>query len=84
MGQMPHHQAHLGKLQGRIEVLRSLCQEIDPYAPLNSEVREQLEELGIDAGEDPFALTNRLILMMENALEEFHKLHKGANNSSMA
>ena len=76
MDQSPHNEAHLGKLEGRIQVLRSLCQEIDPYTPLKSEVREQLKELGIDDGEDPFALTNRLLLLMEDALEEFHKLNK--------
>ncbi len=62
----------------RIQVLRSLCQEIDPYTPLPSEVRQRLRELGIDAEEeDPFALTNRLLSLMEDALEEFHQLGKG-------
>lgn len=53
----------------RIARLRRICQEIDPFASLTKEQLEELEELGIPYGGDPFELTNRLILEVESALE---------------
>ena len=64
-------QMELQDLEKQIEFLHTLCQELDPYAPLEEKTKESLKKLKIDPdNKDPFALTNQLIVRMENALEE--------------
>ena len=61
------------ELEKKVALLRSLCDRINPYAPLSPKVQKQLKSLGVTPEGDPFALTNQLLLLMEEALEELHR-----------
>lgn len=64
-------------------MLKQLCLDLDPYAPLKDDQLDVLENLGLlglgDYKEnvDPFRLTNQLILSMEDTLEEIIQREKG-------
>ena len=57
----------------RIEILKDLCQNLDPFVPLNADMKSLLESLGIEHCDDPHILTKKLILMLEQALESAQK-----------
>lgn len=67
-------EAYLQTLEQRIQELRQLCQDIDPYSPLSDEEEKLLAKHHIYSCFDPFVLTNKLILALEDALEEWHRL----------
>jgi hypothetical protein len=73
----------LDGLRQRADVLKQLCLDLDPYAPLKDDQLDVLENLGLlglgDYKEnvDPFRLTNQLILSMEDTLEEIIQREKG-------
>ena len=60
----------LKELNGRASALKEMCLKLDPYQPLTEGEIGDLEELGIKNIDDPFRLTNELILKMEDTLEE--------------
>lgn len=64
------NQLDISQLKSRAQLLRELCENLDPYAPLTKEERDLLESLGVYNYEDPFQLTNELIMKMEDTLEE--------------
>lgn len=66
----------LKELNGRASALREMCLKIDPYQPLTNGEKLELEELGIKNIDDPFRLTNELILKMEDTLEEINERTK--------
>ena len=66
----------LNDLEKRAEVLKHLCHHLDPYSPLSQGELKQLEEVGIETTEDPFHLTNILILYVEDTLEEISRRRK--------
>ncbi|ATH08644.1 hypothetical protein BIY24_12010 [Halobacteriovorax marinus] len=57
-----------------ISKLKGICHEIDPYTELTLSMKERLIDVGIEEFNDPFALTNQLLFMTENAIEELAKL----------
>jgi|GEM_PF-2224255 len=64
----------LCELNNRAETLQNICAELDPYSPLKESDIEQLKALGFEnIDDDPFRLTNQLILKMEDTLEEIQK-----------
>ena len=66
----------LPELHHRAEVLKELCHELDPYSPLKTKDVKRLQGVGIVDIEDPFHLTNTLILYVEDTLEEISKRQK--------
>lgn len=66
----------LKELNGRASALKDLCLKIDPYSPLSEGEKSELNELGIKNIDDPFRLTNELILRMEDTLEEINQRTK--------
>lgn len=68
-------QLNISQLKSRAAKLQKLCEEFDPYAPMSMEEHLILQSLGLkeEDYEDPFALTNRLIMQMEDTLEEIMK-----------
>lgn len=62
----------LKELNQRASLLKEMCLKIDPYSPLEKEEMEELLDLGIKNIDDPFRLTNELILRMEDTLEEIN------------
>ncbi|MDD0853712.1 hypothetical protein HBN50_11430 [Halobacteriovorax sp. GB3] len=61
-------------LESRLEELKVLCDEINPYIPLSQEHKEKLSALNIVSLDDPFALTNQLLVLTEDTLEELEKI----------
>jgi hypothetical protein len=57
-----------------IAKLKGICHEIDPYSELTLSMKERLIDVGISEFNDPFALTNHLLFMTENAIERLSKL----------
>ena len=63
-------------LKDRVRILQNICNEIDPFGEISEEHRNLLSELGSFDFSDPFDLTNQLIVMTENILEEIHHLEQ--------
>lgn len=63
----------LSDLQKRADILKDLCHRLDPYEPLQDEDLVRLKSIGIHHIDDPFHLTNTLILYVEDTLEEISK-----------
>ena len=57
-----------------ISKLKGICHEVDPYNQLSLSMKERLIDVGITEFDDPFALTNHLLFMTENAIERLSKL----------
>ena len=66
----------LSELNARAELLKQLCLNLDPYHPISEEDKAELKELGFREIDDPFRLTNALILSMEDTLEEIQQRSK--------
>lgn len=68
-------------LEGQVEKLRFICDRLNPYEQIPDYLKKELRAVGLndllDGSYDPFALTNKLLLLMENALEEL-ELYKNA------
>lgn len=64
------------ELEELIETLNTICSTLDPYKPMNEAMKAQIEKLNIVVTEDPFALTNQLVVLLEDAVEELHSLDK--------
>lgn len=61
------------KLEFNISELRAICDELDPYSPISEEMKARLSNLFITEYFDPFALTNKLLVLLEDSLEEMEK-----------
>ena len=61
-------------LQQQIETLRKLCDHINPYEDLSPQVQKQLQQFRIINLEDPFWITNQLLALLEDSIEELQRL----------
>lgn len=64
------------ELEELIETLNIVCSTLDPYRPITESMKAQIEDLNIAFTEDPFNLTNQLVVLLEDAVEELHSLDK--------
>jgi len=62
------------KLENKIKDLKQFCDRIDPYKELNSVEISFLKKYHIYPPYDPFMLTNKLLLELENTIEELEEL----------
>lgn len=64
-------------LDKNIERLKYLCDNLDPYSPVKGKFKSELEFFQINQYRDPYDLTNKLLKLMEDSLEEREnrKLH---------
>jgi hypothetical protein len=53
-----------------IQKLRTLCSQLDPFSPLSPENESFLRQIGIKDLENPYELTNQLVKMMEDLIED--------------
>ena len=67
----PEITGSLAVLEKKIEILNHLCGTIDPYQPLSAKTKMELSKLNIDSNLDPFSLTNKLVQILEDTVEEF-------------
>lgn len=69
-------QLRLDELELKILELKSLADQMNPYEPLPLSIQEKLEKWGIPLSPDPFKLTNKLLLTMEDAIEQRSRLRQ--------
>lgn len=58
------------RLEKKLQRLKDLCQNLDPYKPLDAKLVKELEYFKIYEHNDPFRVTNQLLILMEDMLEE--------------
>ena len=63
-------------LKNSIQELKLLCDQVDPFSEISDKQKSQLKNLGILDFSDPYRLTNQLIFITENAVEELLRLEK--------
>jgi len=61
-------------LANNIDVLNRLCLKLDPYKPVSKEHQNLLKAFNIEDFYDPFKVTNQLLVLLENYIEELHSL----------
>jgi len=61
-------------LEARIKKLGDICNELNPYAPMDDEFKKRLREFNIMEFEDPFKITNALLMLLEDSIDELHKI----------
>lgn len=61
-------------LEARIKKLSDICNELNPYAPVDESFKKRLREFNIMEFEDPFKITNALLRLMEDSIDELHQL----------
>lgn len=59
-------------LEERIQKLSSICNELNPYQPVDKEFQKRLKEFNIYEFEDPFKITNALLMLLEDSIDELH------------
>lgn len=59
-------------LEARIKKLGDICNELNPYMPVNDEFKIRLREFNIMEFEDPFKITNALLRLLEDSIDELH------------
>jgi hypothetical protein len=60
------------KLEERIKKLSAICNELNPYQPVGKEFQQRLKEFNIYEYEDPFKITNALLILLEDTIDELH------------
>ncbi|MCY4523755.1 MAG: hypothetical protein OXB84_03340 [Halobacteriovoraceae bacterium] len=58
------------ELKKEIEVLRSICKQINPYGPISSGIKQKLADYEITDWDDPFALTKKLLVLLDDSMEK--------------
>ncbi len=63
-------------LKRKVSFLNSICNELNPYMPIPEQMKKKLQMVRIDNFSDPFEITNKLVVILENSLEELQTLEK--------
>ena len=61
------------ELKEQVKVLRKICGQINPYAPLSPRIKKKLASYKITQWDDPFALTNKLLVLLDDSMEELEE-----------
>lgn len=64
----------LEELRVKAARLNALASDLDPYQELSDENRAELKAVGVLVLDDPFAITNQLVVILEDTIEELHRL----------
>lgn len=59
-------------LEDRIKKLGDICNELNPYLPITPDFKMKLREFNIIDASDPFQVTNALLRLLEDAINELH------------
>ena len=62
------------KLENEINVLNKICLELNPYQKIPQKVQDQLQTFNILNFNDPFKITNTLLVLLDDAHEKLDKL----------
>lgn len=69
-------------LEARIKTLGDICNEINPYAEITDEQKMKLMDFNILDFNDPFKITNTLLMLLEDTIDELHILKPFDENQS--
>ncbi len=61
-------------LEKKLEDLKMLCQELNPFAKISVEMRNRLRSFNLHEIDDPFLLTNHMIMLTEDTIEKLEIL----------
>lgn len=69
LGTIPFFQnaKNLSDLINTVEVLKKLCLEVNPYSKISEEQKKQLQGFQVHDFFDPFAVTNKLLILLDEA-----------------
>ena len=62
------------ELEARIKILGDICSEINPYATIPDDLKMRLMNFNILNLDDPFKVTNSLLMLLEDSIDELHIL----------
>ena len=65
-------QEKIEELEARIKTLGDICSEINPYAEIPDELKMRLMDFNILNLDDPFKVTNTLLMLLEDTIDELH------------
>lgn len=69
-----HNEEKILYLEERIKKLGNICNELNPYVAVSEEFRLRLREFNILEFNDPFKMTNALLILLEDSIDELHIL----------
>lgn len=61
-------------LESRIKMLGEICSDLNPYQPIPLDFQQRLREFNILEFSDPFKITNALLILLEDTIDELHIL----------
>lgn len=67
-------QEKIEHLEMRIKILGDICTEINPYDVISDDLKMRLMDFNILDLSDPFKVTNQLLLLLEDTIDELHVL----------
>lgn len=67
-------QEKIDYLEARIKLLGDICTEINPYEAIPDELKMKLLDFNILDLNDPFKVTNTLLMLLEDTIDELHIL----------
>ncbi len=62
------------ELEAKIADLRYICDNLNPYGEIDQDLKERLNQHQIYDFYDPFTITNKLLVALEDSIEELHRL----------
>lgn len=62
------------ELEAKISKLKYISANLDPYSEISDEFKEMLSNFCITEFCDPFTITNKLIILLEDSLVELESL----------
>lgn len=66
-------------LEEKINQLKDLCDRIDPYIELSNEIKGELEDFHISPSHDPYTITNKLIVLLEDSIVRLNEVNAALN-----
>jgi hypothetical protein len=67
-------EAEIANLEQQLTDLKFLCDNLDPYAAINPDHIALIKKYKIKDLDNPFAITNQLLTLVENTIEKLEKL----------
>ena len=67
-------QEKIESLELRIKMLSDICNELNPYTEIPEDLKMKLMNYNILDFSDPFKITNQLLMLLEDTIDELHIL----------
>lgn len=62
----------------QLEVLKQLCRDLNPYEEMSLDEKLKLQEFNITDLNNPFAITNKLLMILEDNLQYRESLNQNS------